>query len=155
MMEYILVDEAPDNLKDNEMVLVKPNFIEQIDASKLRRGVKKLTTTNALRDALMLITDKYDNTINPYRINLSAYEGLAYENSQDLSKIIIKILNDSGIDLVTKAVDYYLKNRNLKVTTVYYVSNDLEGSAAFIANGFSLKNSGKAKKAAKNEEPVV
>jgi hypothetical protein len=154
-MQYTLVDKAPEKLKDNEMVILRPTFIEQISKSKLRRGVKKLTTANALRDALMLITDIYDNTVNPYRINLSAYEVLPYENDQDLSDIVLKILNDQGVDLITKAVDHQLKNRNLKVDTVFYVSNDLEGSGAFLANGFSLKSAPKEKKVTKNTETVV
>lgn len=154
-MQYSLVDEAPEKLKENEMVILRPTFIEQISKSKLRRGVTKLTTANALRDALMLITDLYDNTVNPYRINLSAYEGLPYENDNDLSNIIIKILNDQNVDLLTKAIDFQLKGRNLKVDTVYYVSSDLEGSSAFLANGFSLKNAKKDKKIAKDKETMV
>lgn len=152
-MDYIQVDKAPENLKDNEMVIEKPTFIEQIAASKLRRGVSKLTTVNALRDALMLITDKYDNTVNPYRLSLNKYEGLTYETNDDLSKIILKILDDAGIDLVTKAIDFHLKNRDLKVNTVYFVSDDLAGSTAFIANGFNLKNT--PKKTTKKEESLV
>lgn len=154
-MEYILVDEAPKALKENEMVILKPTFVEQIAKSKLRRGIKKLTTANALRDALMLITDKYDNTVNPYRINLSAYEGLEYKTDQDLSKIVLKILSDQNVDLITKAIDFELKNRDLKVDTVYYVSNDLEGSTAFTVNGFGLKGAKKGKSLPHNEEKVV
>ena len=154
-MDYILVDKAPEKVKDNEMVLVKPTFLEQIAKSKLRRGKSQLTTVNALRDALMLITDVYDNTINPYRINLSAYEGLAYETDEDLSKIVLKILTDSGNDFITKAVDFHLKKRDSKVNTVYYVSNDLEGTGAFLANGFNLKKTKNTPKADNNEETVV
>lgn len=154
-MQYILVDSAPEKLKDNEMVVYKPTFVEQISQSKLRRGVKKLTTANALRDALMLITDVYDNTVNPYRISLNEYEGLAYETDEDLSKIILKILNDNSIDLVTKAVDYHLKKRDLKVDTIYYVSDDLEGSAAFMMNGFNLKSGQKEKKVTTKQEDLV
>lgn len=154
-MQYQLVDKAPENIKENEMILFKPDFIEQIAKSKLRRGVTKLTTANALRDALMLITDLYDNTLNPYRINLSAYEGLAYETDKDLSVIILKILSDQGHDLITKAIDVQLKARNSKVDTVFYVSDDLEGSSAFLTNGFILANAKNPKKIAKNEETVV
>lgn len=151
-MQYQLVDKAPETLKANEMVIHKPTFIEQIAKSKLRRGTKKLTTANALRDALMLITDIYDNTVNPYRLNLSAYEGLAYETDEDLSKIILKILDDQNVDLSTKAIDHHIKNRNLKVDTIYYVSDDLTGSTAFTMNGFGLK---KDKKVAKKDKDLV
>jgi len=154
-MQYQLVDEAPETLKSNEMVINRPTFIEQIAKSKLRRGVKKLTTANALRDALMLITDVYDNTVNPYRLNLSQYEGLAYETDEDLSAIILKILNDHNVDLVTKAIDHQLKTRNLKVDTVYYVSDNLDGSTAFTLNGFALKGAEKEKKVTSKEEDLV
>ena len=154
-MYYILTDNAPEKLKENEMVIERPTFIEQISKSKLRRGVSKLTTVNALRDALMLITDIYDNTINPYRINLSAYEGIAYENDNDLSDIIIRILNDQGVDLLTKAIDFKLKQRNIKVNTIYYVSKNLDGAGAFLANGFNIKDSKKDKKSTINKETMV
>lgn len=154
-MDYFLVDEAPKTLKDNELVIARPTFLEEIGKSKLRRGVAKLTTANALRDALMIITDKYDKTVNPYRLNLNAYEGIAYQTEEDLSVIILKILAANNIDLLTKAVDFELKNRNEKVNTVYYVSDDLEGTSAFLANGFNLKNPKKITKVADNQELVV
>lgn len=154
-MNYLLVDKAPETLKANELVIVKPTFLEEIGKSKLRRGVAKLTTVNALRDALMLITDKYDNTVNPYKFNLHAYEGLTYDTDEDLSVIILKILAANNADLLTKAVDFQLKNRNKGVDTVYYVSDDLEGSSAFLDNGFNLGNTKKEKKVAKNKELVV
>ena len=154
-MQYLLVDKAPEKLKANEMVIERPTFMEQIAKSKLRRGVKNLTTVNALRDALMLITDIYDNTVNPYRINLSAYEGLEYNSDQELSDIVLKILSDQGVDLLTKVVDHQLKNRDTEVDTIYYVSKDLEGSGAFLLNGFSLKSTKKDKKITKNTEKVV
>lgn len=153
-MNYFLVDEAPETLEKNEMVIPKPDFKDQIQASKLRRGVKKLTTVNALRDALMLITDKYDNTINPYRLTLINYEGLPFETDDDLAGIVLQIIADNNLDLVPKAVDYYLKNRPKTVDTVYYVGDDdSEVASTFIANGFSAGK--KSKKITKKEETVV
>ena len=154
-MEYQVVKQAPKTLEANELVINKPTFLEEIGKSKLRRGVSKLTTANALRDALMLITDKYDQSINPYRLNLNAYEGLAYETDEDLSNIIVKLLAANNVDLVTKAVDFEIKARNKGVNTVYYVSDDLTGTSAFLDNGFSLKGAKKDKNTAKNQELVV
>lgn len=155
-MKYFLVDEAPEQPEKNEMVIYKPTFIEQIAQSKLRRGVKNLTTVNALRDALMLITDKYDNTINPYRLTLNEYEGLPFENDEDLSGIILQIINDNNLPLVSKAIEHYIKNRPTTVDTIYFVSDDdSEVASVFIANGFSRGEDKKTKKITKQEESLV
>lgn len=137
-MKYIRVDEAPEKLKKNEMVISKPNFMEEVEKTKGRRGVDKLTTVNALRDTFMAITDKYDNTLNPYRMPLQKYRGRAFKDDKEYSDIILKIIDDNNYDLIDKAVDTLVKARSTDVDTIYYVSPDLEGTKALTQNGFSL-----------------
>lgn len=138
-MNYIRVDKAPEKTNKNEMVIAKPNFMEEIEATKLRRGVDKLTTVNALRDTFMAITDKYDNSLNPYHMPLSKYRGRAFNDSKEYGDIILKIIKDNDYDLVDKAVDTLVKARKSEVNTIYYISPDIEGTSALIKNGFSLK----------------
>lgn len=139
-MKYIRVDEAPEKIKDNELVIFKPNFLEEIASVSKKRGVKGIATIRSIRDALMVITDKYDNTINPYHIILQRYDNLLYDGNEGFAKLIQRIIKEEKLPLVDKAVEFKLLQRNAKVDTVYYVSDDIEGSGAFIRLGFIMEN---------------
>jgi hypothetical protein len=153
-MQYIRVDKAPEKLKANETVIHKPNFLEEIKASKGRRGVDNVATVRSLRDALMAITDKYDNTINPYHLKYHRYDNLMYEGDEGFAAIILRIIADNDLPLIDKAIEFELLKRKPDVDTVYYVSDDLNGSTAFIKHGFHLKTDKKGKSASKSENVV-
>ena len=138
MAQYKRVDEEPKELKDNECVIYKPSFQEEIEATRKRRGVSGLTKANSLRDIFMAITDKYDQSVNPYHMKLTKYEGIAYETDDDLRKILFKIMKDHDTDLLNKAVDHAIKNRPENTDFIYYVSDDLAGSSAFIKQGINM-----------------
>lgn len=140
-MKYIRVDEAPEKIKDNEMVIFKPNFADEIKAKRGRRGADKIATIRNIRDTLMAITDKYDQSINPYHLKLQKYDNLKYDGDSGYGDIILRVIRENGLPLIDKAVEQQLLKRNPSVNTVYYVSPDLEGSAAFISLGFSMDNS--------------
>lgn len=145
MADYKRVDLAPKSLKDDECVIYKPDFMDFIRNAKKRRGVSKLTTISNLRDIFMLITDKYDHTVNPYQMKLNKYQGLPYENDHDLSSIILKIIKDLDLDLINAAVDHEIKNRKPNTELIYYVSDDLVGTSAFIRNGINQQTKTKKK----------
>lgn len=150
-MKYIRVDKAPEKLKANEMVVEKPNFLEEVSSISSKRGVKGIATIRSIRDALMLITDKYDNTINPYHIILQKYDNLLYDGNEGFAKLILRIIKENDLPLVDKAVEFKLLQRKPTQDTVYYVSDDIEGSGAFIRLGFTM---GGDKKALKNKNVV-
>jgi len=147
-MEYIRVDKAPEKLKETEMVVSKPDFMEEIKATRGKRGVKNIVTIRNMRDTLMAITDKFDNTFNPYHVKLTKYDNLMYDGDEGYSKIVLDVIRDNGLNLIEKAIEKQLLSRSPKIKTVYYVSPDLEGSAAFISLGFNL---GEGKKSSKKK----
>lgn len=140
-MKYIVVREAPEKLKDNEMVLYKPNFVEEVASVSKKRGVKGVASINSIRDALLTITDKYDNTINPYHLKFNRYENLTYSGDKGFAELLVRIIKDLDLPLVDKAVEFQLLKRKPKIDTVFYVSDDLEGSKAFIKLGFHMGDS--------------
>lgn len=154
-MHYIRVDEAPEKLKDNEMVIEKPNFMEHITANKAKRGVNSVATIRNIRDTLMAITNEYDQSINPYHLKLQKYDNLVYEGDAGYSDIILRVIRDNNLPLIDRAVEKKLKERNPKIDTVYYVSPDIEGSAAFVSLGFSMKDAPKQTKKKVKKEDVV
>ncbi len=145
-MHYIRIDKAPEKLKNNEMVIVKPNFLEEIKATKGKRGVNKIATVRNLRDTLMVITNKYDNTINPYHLKLQRYDNLTYKDDKEYADIILRIIKDNNLKLIDKAIEKQLLTRKPTIDTVYYVSPDIEGSTAFISLGFTMKSAKKSTK---------
>jgi len=149
-MEYVRVDKAPEKLKNNEMVIIKPNFLEEVVATKGKRGVNKIATIRNIRETLMLITGNYDETINPYHLKLQRYDNLMYKDDEAYAEIILKVIKDNGLNLLDKAIEKQLLSRGPLIDTVYYLSPDIEGSAAFINLGFNMRNSKKITKKAVN-----
>lgn len=155
MSVYYAVPLAPKHLEENEMVIYKPTFLEEIAKTKVRRGVNKLTTASSLRDIFMAITDKYDQTVNPYHLKLSKYEGIAYDIDEDLVAVVYRIIKDNDLKLVEAAIDKQLKSRPHNIDTIYYVTSDMEHVSAFTKNGVSAgKNDEKGKKPKKSETVV-
>lgn len=137
MANFKRVDKAPDKLKDNECVIVRPDFQEFIAATRKRRGTSGLTTASNLRDIFMAITDKYDVTVNPYQLKLSKYEGIAYEDEDGIRKVVFKVIKDFDLTLLEKAIEFEIKNRPDNTDFIYYVSPDLEGTSTFIKQGIN------------------
>ena len=130
------VNEVPAKLEKNEMVILKPNFQEEINAVRGRKGISKLTTASYLSSLFMAITDKYAPEINPYALKLSKYEGLKAENDDDIRNILLKIINDRDLPLLEKVIEFQIRNRTSKIDTIYYVNNDSTGLNIFNKFGF-------------------
>ena len=154
-MHYVLVSSAPEKLAQNEMVIHKPNFLEEVKQTKGKRGVNKLTSITSIRDILSLLASKYDNELNPYRVNLVKYENLPYSTDEDFSNIILRVIKDNNLNLIDKAVEQQIKNRKPSVDTVYYVSDDIAGTSVLISFGFHMKDGKNTKKIASNKDSVV
>lgn len=152
---YTVVGETPKNLTEKDLVINKPNFLEEIAKTRVRRGVVKLTTASNLRDIFMAITNNYDPTINPYHLKLSKYEGIKYDSDQDLVEVVYRVIRDNNLNLIEAAVDKALKSRAPSVETIYYVTSDLDGIGAFAKNGISALKLDKKGKKLENSENVV
>jgi hypothetical protein len=152
---YTVVGETPKNLTEKDLVINKPNFLEEIAKTRVRRGVVKLTTASNLRDIFMAITNNYDPTINPYHLKLSKYEGIKYDSDQDLVEVVYRVIRDNNLNLIEAAVDKALKSRAPSVETIYYVTSDLDGVGAFAKNGVNALKLDKKGKKLENSENVV
>lgn len=157
MATYLRVGEKPEKLKDGECVITKPDFSEEIEANRARRGTSGLTSVRNLRDVFMTITDKYDHSVNPYQLKLSKYEGIEYKSDAGFRDVLFKVIKDFDLDLLEKAVEHQIRNRPRGADYIYYVSPDMEGTGAFIRNGINMdtdgnKNHGGKKKPTKKQE---
>lgn len=154
-MHYILVPSEPEKLSSNEMVIHKPNFIEEVTSTKGKRGVNKITTITSIRDILSLLANKYDNQLNVYSVNLIKYENLPYATEQDFCNILLRIIKDNDLKFIDKAVEQKIKTRKSNIDTIYYVSDTIDGTSALISLGFHMKDSKHSKKIASNKDHVV
>lgn len=155
MAVYTIVQSAPKEIRETDLVISKPTFIEEINSTRVRRGVVKLTTASSLRDIFMAITNKYDQSVNPYHLKLNKYEGIAYDKDEDLVEVVYRIIRDNNLNLIESAVDKILKSRSHKIETIYYITDDLQGVEAFTKNGISALKPDKNNKKQEKMEDVV
>jgi hypothetical protein len=137
MSTFERVNKAPEKLEKNEMVIMKPDFQKEIDATRGKRGTSNRTTASGLRDLFMAFNDNYETNINPFALKLSKYEGHVIENDDQIRDVLNKIIADNNLPVYEKIIEYSLKTRNPAITSIYYVSDDLSGVNGFIRFGFN------------------
>jgi hypothetical protein len=154
-MHYILVSEEPESLKSNEIVIKKPTFIEEVTATKQKRGVDKIASVRSIRDMIATLAAKYDDTLNPFRVNLTKYDNTPYASDKEFAELIMRVVVENNLSFVEKAIEHQIKNRKPNVDTIYYVSDDLNGTSVLIRFGFNMKDGKNSKKIASNKDIVV
>jgi len=154
-MHYILVSEEPESLKSNEMIIKKPTFIEEVAATRQKRGVAKVASIRSIRDMIATLAAKYDDTLNPFRVNLTKYDNTPYSSDEEFADLIMRVVIENNLLFVEKAIEHQIKNRKPNVDTVYYVSNDLNGTSVLIRFGFNMKDGKNSKKITSNKDIVV
>jgi len=154
-MHYILVSEEPETLKSNEIVIKKPTFIEEVVATKQKRGVDKVATIRSIRDMIATLSAKYDETVNPFRVNLTKYDNIPYSSDKEFADLVMRVVIENNLPFVEKAIESQIKNRKPNIDTVYYVSDNLDGTSVLIRFGFNMKDGKNSKKIASNKDIVV
>jgi hypothetical protein len=149
MSKFIIVDEAPD-LKEGEVVIKMPDFNEELKssdkfASKL--GTQKVTSLYHLKTIMTNIGQKYDpDNFNPISaIPYSIYEGLPYNNYDDLSKIVLRMLNKHHPQMIVKYLDHCIKNRPESTKLIYFVGPE-NYADPFLKNGLDREELSVTKK---------
>lgn len=137
MAKFVVVNEAPAELQKGEVVITQPTFLAEIEANIRKAPVKKQTGINHLREVINSIAEKYDHDLNSMRLKLVNYEGIAYQNNQDLSDIIVRILKTEHPAVFDKYLAYQIKARPMNTKLVYYVGN-LNTATPFYDAGLDL-----------------
>jgi hypothetical protein len=138
-MAKVILTDSKESIKKDEMVISMPSFMEEIKASHRKASGKQVTSVHHLREIVTLISEKYDKDFNFYaRIPYSNYEGIAYQTDEDISKIMFNILSKHSPDLLTKVIDYSIKNRPVNVKTIYFTGPETY-LKIFFDNGIALE----------------
>jgi hypothetical protein len=132
MAKFVVVNEAPKTLEKGEMLIEQPTFLAEIEANSRKAGSSKLTGISHIREVLNSIAEKYDPEMSALRIPLVNYVGIAYENNNDLSAIITRILKNHHPVIFDKYLTYKLNTK-----LIYYVGN-LTTTTPFYQSGLDL-----------------
>jgi len=137
MSKFVNVRVAPETLRKNEIVIRAPDFLEQIRENAHKAAKKNLTGINHLRDILNSVRQKYDPDLNIFKIPLSQYEGLSFNNEDGLSKIIVRLIKKECPNVFEKVLEYNIKNRPNGTKLIYYVGN-WSDTGAFTRHGIDF-----------------
>ena len=137
MAKFIVVNEAPEAVGKDEVIINQPDFLEQIQANARKAPSKKLTGISHLREVLSSIAEKYDHDMNVFKIKLVNYADIAYTNDAELSAIIVKMLHNEYPPIFAKYLDHKIKTRPMNTKLVWYVGN-FNTTTPFYDNGLDL-----------------
>lgn len=137
MSKFVIVKTTPTNLRKGEVVLESPSFLEQIRANTHKAAKKNLTGINHLRDILNSIQQKYEVDLGIFKVPLSQYEGLLFNNEDELNEIILRMLKKERPFIFESVLEYNIKNRPFGTKLIYYVGN-LDGTGPFFKAGIDM-----------------
>lgn len=137
MTKFVVCKEAPETLRDGEMVIQEPDFLDAIELNKRRQPRGNLTGAAHLRFIVDTIGAKYDEALSAYSVRVHNYEGLPYENDEDLSKIVRRLLKEQYPSIYAKYLDAAIKGRPKNTKVIYYVGNFTD-TTPFFSNGIDL-----------------
>lgn len=137
-MKFVCVKEAPEELRKHEYTIDMPDFLEEVKSNQNHKGTTNVTRNKHLRSLVSAIGFAYgDETFNPYHVKIAPYEGLAFKDNEDLSKILIRLFNKEYPSIFNSYITKKIKERPVE-TKVIYFTGDFMQSRAFTEAGFEL-----------------
>ena len=139
MSKFVVVKEAPAELKKGEYLIDKPTFIEQVTQHKAKAPRNGLTGSHYLRALTEAVASAYDpQNMSAYSIKAHLYEGRKFETLEDVNNILIEALRNDYPAVFAKYLDVKIKARPSKTDLVIYVNSDIQGQyEIFYQNGLS------------------
>ena len=137
-MKFVCVKEAPEELRKHEYTINMPDFLEEVSSNNNHKGSTNTTRNKHLRSLVSAVGYAYGSeTFNPYYIKIAPYEGLAFKNDKDLSKILVKLFDKEYPAIFDNYIAKKIKERPTE-TKVIYFTGDFMQSRAFTEAGFEL-----------------
>ncbi len=139
MAKFVVVKEAPatETLGKGEIVISPPTFLAEIVANVRKEPRKKQTAINHLREVLNSIATRYDQDMNVMKFKLVNYEGVPYANDEELSAIVVRILQNERPETLERYLDAQIKARPMNTKLVYY-TGPFNTTTPFYKNGLDL-----------------
>lgn len=139
MSKFVVVNEAPKEVKKDEYVIDKPSFLEQIALHRAKKPRNGLTGSHYIRMVVDSIAQAFDpNNMTAYSVKAHLYEGLKFSTDEEFNEIIVRALQNDCPGVFPKYLEAKIRNRPAGTKLVYYVDSDiLNARELFHANGLS------------------
>jgi hypothetical protein len=139
MSKFVVVKEAPKDLKKGEYVIDKPSFLPQIDLHKTKKPRNGLTGLHYIRMVTDSIAQAYDpENMTAYSIKSHNYEGRAFSSDEEFNSILVEAFKQDYPAVFPKYLEVKVRNRPAGTTLVYYVDSGIKGALEiFYKNGLS------------------
>lgn len=137
MSKFVVVKEAPKDLKKGEYLIDKPSFVPQIHLHASKKPRNGLTGSHYIRMVMDSIAQAYDpEGMTAYSVKAHKYEGLKFETDEDFNEIIVKALTEDCPSVFPKYLEVKVRARPTGTTTVIYVDSNIQGQyEIFYRNG--------------------
>jgi hypothetical protein len=153
MIKFAIVNEAPKSLKKGEVVISKPDFLEEILANKGKAPKNNLTGTNQLRYITDTIAMKYDpQNMSAWSVKPHLFEGRPYSDEKALSGIIVEMLQICYPKVFARYVDHQIKNLPANTEMIYFVDFKVEGAAVPLFENGLINITDQSKSSKKQEK---
>ena len=151
MSKFVIVKEAPKDLKKGEYLIDKPSFVEQIALHKHKKPRNGLTGSHYIRMVMDSIAQAYDpEHMTAYSIKAHKYEGRAFSTDEEFNDIIVQALVEDCPSVFPKYLETRVRARPAGTTKVIYVDSNIEGQLEiFYRNGLGEDKVETPKKGAK------
>lgn len=122
--KYVILKESDSttDLPEGSYLIGKPTFLDEIKSQSVKAPKNKLAGPFHLRAIADAIAFKYDpERMTGYSVKVHQYEGRPYKNDEELSAIVVEMLQACYPPVFDKYVEYHVKNRPANAQVVYYV----------------------------------
>lgn len=139
MSKFVVVKEAPKELKKGEYLIDTPSFVDQIALHKAKKPRNGLTGSHYLRMVMDSISQAYDpENTTAYSIKAHLYEGRKFASDADMNAIIVQAISNDCPGIFPKYLEAKIRNRPAGTERVIYVDNKISHQyEIFYRNGLS------------------
>lgn len=157
MSKFVVVKEAPAELKKGEYLIDKPSFLPEIALHKTKKPRNNHTGSHYIRMIVDSIGQAYDpENMTAYSVKAHNYEGRRFETDEEMDAIVVEMLKNDCPGVFTKYLDKKIRTRPTGTSLVIYVDSKIPFQyEQFYNNGLSeveKEKPSKKEKAEKTEE---
>lgn len=124
---FVRVDTAPIDISPFEMVVSKPDFLNEIKACHKKKGGSLRLGPNYLRSIAEEIGRNYDKKFNAYRhVVPNDHVGRICETDEEVAKVVEEMFNNTYPAIYSKYYETILTSRPFNVKIVYVIGQDVD-----------------------------
>ncbi len=130
MAKFVVVNEAPKDLKKGEYLIDTVSFVTQIAQHKVKKPRSNLTERMYLDAIMNSIAETYDaGNTDPHsaRVKYHNYTGILAPEDKDVNEVLLRAIRSDCSHLLGKYLDMKIRNRPVGTQLVIYVDSNIQG----------------------------